>query len=42
MKDMIKESDIFILASHNIKKIHKYCNQKITLSKRKIINDERI
>jgi lipopolysaccharide transport system ATP-binding protein len=42
MKDIIKKSGIFIFASHNIKEIHKYCNRKITLSKGKIINDERI
>lgn len=42
IKDIIKKSGIFILASHNIKEIHKYCNRKITLSKGKIINDERI
>lgn len=42
IKDIIKKSGIFILASHNIKEIHKYCNRKITLSKGKIINDETI
>lgn len=42
IKDIIKKSGIFILASHNIEEIHKYCNRKITLSKGKIINDERI
>jgi lipopolysaccharide transport system ATP-binding protein len=42
IKAIIKRSGIFILASHNIEEINKYCNRKITLSKGKIINDERI
>jgi ABC-type polysaccharide/polyol phosphate transport system ATPase subunit len=42
IKAIIKRSGIFILASHNIKEINKYCNRKITLSKGKIIKDERI
>jgi len=42
MKEIIKKSGIFILASHNMNEINKYCNRKITLSKGKIIKDERI